>query len=286
MATVSDVMSTTLLTVEPTIDARPRRREQMNDRGVGAVLVLHERARVSGILTERDVLRAVATGEVEGTHVAAWMTRDPETSAPDDSTGQAAAVMIHGGFRHLPVVDARRPVGIVSIRDLMRSSIDDEPEAALMRVRRRRRRTDAAPDVRRRRVGRRRVGRDVRRRVARDRREDRRGPEGRPRGRAARDRRGEPRRRRLGAPEPRSSAPPRCTASPTRSRSGATTLARTLTLDQGKPLAESRDEVEELVQYWRNAAEDGKRLEGRLAELDLGRASASCSCAVRAASSA
>ncbi|MDX6475878.1 MAG: hypothetical protein QOH95_1389 [Gaiellaceae bacterium] len=42
-------------------------------------------------------------------------------------------------------------------------------------------------------------------------------------------------------------------------------LANTLTLDQGKPLHESRDEVEELVQYWRNAAEDGKRLEGRLA---------------------
>jgi succinate-semialdehyde dehydrogenase/glutarate-semialdehyde dehydrogenase len=42
-------------------------------------------------------------------------------------------------------------------------------------------------------------------------------------------------------------------------------LVHTLTLDQGKPLHESRDEVEELVQYWRNAAEDGKRLEGRLA---------------------
>src|SRR5581483_11381100 len=42
-------------------------------------------------------------------------------------------------------------------------------------------------------------------------------------------------------------------------------LVHALTLDQGKPLAESRDEVEELVQYWRNAAEDGKRLEGRLA---------------------
>jgi succinate-semialdehyde dehydrogenase/glutarate-semialdehyde dehydrogenase len=42
-------------------------------------------------------------------------------------------------------------------------------------------------------------------------------------------------------------------------------LARTLTLDQGKPLSEARDEVDELVQYWRNAAEDGKRLEGRLA---------------------
>jgi acyl-CoA reductase-like NAD-dependent aldehyde dehydrogenase len=42
-------------------------------------------------------------------------------------------------------------------------------------------------------------------------------------------------------------------------------LVHTLTLDQGKPLHESRDEVEELIAYWRNAAEDGKRLEGRLA---------------------
>jgi succinate-semialdehyde dehydrogenase/glutarate-semialdehyde dehydrogenase len=42
-------------------------------------------------------------------------------------------------------------------------------------------------------------------------------------------------------------------------------LVHTLTLDQGKPLHESRDEVDELVAYWRNAAEDGKRLEGRLA---------------------
>src|SRR5207302_4055829 len=41
-------------------------------------------------------------------------------------------------------------------------------------------------------------------------------------------------------------------------------LVHTLTLDQGKPLAESRDEVDELVQYWRNAAEDAKRLEGRV----------------------
>jgi acyl-CoA reductase-like NAD-dependent aldehyde dehydrogenase len=41
-------------------------------------------------------------------------------------------------------------------------------------------------------------------------------------------------------------------------------LTQTLTLDQGKPVTEARDEVEELVQYWRNAAEDGKRLEGRL----------------------
>jgi CBS domain-containing protein len=54
------------------------------------------------------------------------MTRDPETVEIGETTGQAAAVMIHGGFRHLPVVDGDRPVGIVSIRDLMRVVVDDE----------------------------------------------------------------------------------------------------------------------------------------------------------------
>ena len=54
------------------------------------------------------------------------MTRDPETVELAESTGQAAALMIHGGFRHLPVCEGGRPVGIVSIRDLMRVVIDDE----------------------------------------------------------------------------------------------------------------------------------------------------------------
>jgi len=125
MAKVSDVMSTGLLTVEPTM-ALDEAARQMNDRQVGAVLVLTS-GRVSGILTERDVLRAVATGQVAGTRVAAWMTHDPETIGPDDTTGHAASVMIHGGFRHLPVVDDdARPLGIVSIRDLMRVTLDDE----------------------------------------------------------------------------------------------------------------------------------------------------------------
>jgi CBS domain-containing protein len=124
MATVGEVMSRNLLTVDPTTDLSDAAR-QMSDRGVGAALVLSSES-VSGILTERDVLRAVATGGVEGTHVAAWMTRDPETVDVSESTGQAAAVMIHGGFRHLPVMDGGKPVGIVSIRDLMRVVVDDE----------------------------------------------------------------------------------------------------------------------------------------------------------------
>jgi CBS domain-containing protein len=124
MTTVGEVMSHNLLTVESTTPLAAAA-ERMSDRGVGAILVLSGDS-VSGILTERDVLRAVATGGVEGTNVAAWMTRDPETVDVNESTGQAAAVMIHGGFRHLPVLDGGRPVGIVSIRDLMRVVVDDE----------------------------------------------------------------------------------------------------------------------------------------------------------------
>src|SRR5206468_6624804 len=124
MATVDTIMSRNLLIAEPLTPLAEAAR-QMHSHGVGAVLVLSGE-HVSGILTERDVLRAVATGGVEGTNVAAWMTRDPETVDVAERTGQAAAVMIHGGFRHLPVLEGDKPVGIVSIRDLMRVVVDDE----------------------------------------------------------------------------------------------------------------------------------------------------------------
>jgi CBS domain-containing protein len=124
MATVGDVMSTSLLTVEPGLGLVDAAR-QMNDRNVGAVLVL-EGERVVGILTERDILHAVGTGQLEGAQVSGWMTRGPETIEPDDSAAHAASMMIHGGFRHLPVCDHGRPVGIVSIRDLMRVTVADE----------------------------------------------------------------------------------------------------------------------------------------------------------------
>jgi len=124
MATIREVMSTTLLTV----DATARLTEaaaQMDGRRVGAALVMNGE-RLSGILTERDILHAVATGQVEGTKVGAWMTHDPESVGPDERPGHAAALMLHGGFRHLPVVDDGKPVGILSIRDLMRLALDDE----------------------------------------------------------------------------------------------------------------------------------------------------------------
>ena len=77
MATIREVMSTTLLTVDATATVTEAA-AQMDGRRVGAALVMNGE-RLSGILTERDILHAVATGQVEGTKVGAWMTHDPET---------------------------------------------------------------------------------------------------------------------------------------------------------------------------------------------------------------
>jgi CBS domain-containing protein len=123
MPAVSEHMATDLLTVSagtPLTDAA----REMDERGVGAVLVLAG-DRLHGVFTERDVLRAVARGQTGDATVGDFMTSHPETIEPDDTTEHAAVLMIHGGFRHLPVVEAGKVVGILSIRDLMRSVLDD-----------------------------------------------------------------------------------------------------------------------------------------------------------------
>jgi CBS domain-containing protein len=70
-------------------------------------------------------MRAVAAGEDGSAPVTEWMTRHPDTIEPDDTTDYAASLMIHGGFRHLPVVEGGNVVGMVSIRDLMKVALDD-----------------------------------------------------------------------------------------------------------------------------------------------------------------
>ena len=96
----------------------------MAERGVGAVVVLDGES-IAAILTERDVMKAVAAGQDGNAPVTEWMTRHPDTIEPDDTTDHAASLMIHGGFRHLPVVEDGKVVGIVSIRDLMKVALDD-----------------------------------------------------------------------------------------------------------------------------------------------------------------
>jgi CBS domain-containing protein len=87
---------------------------------VGAVLVIDPAGHLVGILTERDFLTKVAGSDgFADLPVAAFMTRHPETVGPDDSLATALGKMAGGGYRHLPVVAAGRPVGVVSVRDVL-----------------------------------------------------------------------------------------------------------------------------------------------------------------------
>ena len=116
-------MSSDLLSVEAGVSITEVA-QRMVDRNVGAVLVVDD-GRLTGILTERDVLRAVARGLRDNARVADCMTAHPETIRPDDTTEHAVVLMLHGGFRHLPVVQGDDLVGVISIRDLASLLLED-----------------------------------------------------------------------------------------------------------------------------------------------------------------
>lgn len=122
MPTVADVMKTDVLTVAPE-DTIGEAAAKMTEADVGAVVV-SDFGRLIGILTERDIMRAVARRTHSSvTRVREWMTADPVTVASSLDAEDAARTMLEHGFRHLPVVDDGRPVGIVSLRDFARSTV-------------------------------------------------------------------------------------------------------------------------------------------------------------------
>jgi CBS domain-containing protein len=124
VTTVGSIMTSGLLTTEPG-ERLQAAAGKMVERRVGAILVL-DGERLAGILTERDILRAVGLGFEPDAPVSAWMTRDPDTIGTTNSIEEALVLMYHGGYRHLPVVDDDdRLAGIVSIRDLLRIGLDD-----------------------------------------------------------------------------------------------------------------------------------------------------------------
>jgi CBS domain-containing protein len=92
----------------------------MKQRGVGALLVVDD-DRLAGIFTERDALfRVIAPGlDPARTRLAEVMTRNPRVIEPDRPFGHALHLMYEGGFRHVPVVENGRPIGVVSARDAL-----------------------------------------------------------------------------------------------------------------------------------------------------------------------
>jgi CBS domain-containing protein len=95
---------------------------------VGSALVM-QGPFLAGILTERDVLKAAASGsDLTTLPVSAWMTKDPQSATPETSIEDAAQLMLLNGFRHLPVVEGRRVHGVVSLRDLFAARISRPPQ--------------------------------------------------------------------------------------------------------------------------------------------------------------
>lgn len=123
MKLLRDVAIRHLVTVGPTTSLR-RAAKVMTDRGVGCAVVV-ENERVAGIVTERDVLRAIAEdGNMDEITVGDVMTRDVVSGAPGWELLKAVHTMTEGGFRHLLVMEMDDPVGIVSLRDLMTAMAD------------------------------------------------------------------------------------------------------------------------------------------------------------------
>jgi signal-transduction protein with cAMP-binding, CBS, and nucleotidyltransferase domain len=135
---VREGMSTTILTVGPGHTLRHAAR-LMDERSVGAAVVLDPDADGPGIITERDVLQSVARGQdPDAECVSEHLTRTIAVAAPGWSLEQAAAEMVRRRIRHLLVVDGGEIVGVLSMRDIVRcwttdgatSELDGAPAVA------------------------------------------------------------------------------------------------------------------------------------------------------------
>ncbi|MDQ3876903.1 MAG: CBS domain-containing protein [Actinomycetota bacterium] len=123
MELLRDVAIRHLVTVDPKSSLR-RASQVMTERGVGCAVAI-ENEMVAGIITERDILHAVAKEQnVDDTTVADAMTPDVVSGEPGWDILKAVKTMTSGGFRHLLVMELDDPVGIVSLRDLMDAMAD------------------------------------------------------------------------------------------------------------------------------------------------------------------
>jgi CBS domain-containing protein len=117
---VRDGMSRVVLTIGPNHTLREAAR-LMADRNVGAAVVVDPDSPGPGIVTERDILRALAAGEDANTElVRDHLTDELISASPEWSLEQAAETMVEHGFRHLLVVNGADVLGVLSMRDIVR----------------------------------------------------------------------------------------------------------------------------------------------------------------------
>jgi len=99
--------------------------EKMVDRNIGALIIVDEKSKPLGLFTERDALRAwvKAGGNFEGIKVKDIMTIDLVVIKPEDDLNTAMSIMNKFKIRHLPVVEAGKVIGMISIRDVVNSLV-------------------------------------------------------------------------------------------------------------------------------------------------------------------
>lgn len=121
-AVLRELMNSTVFTTTPQTSVTEAAAGMVRAR-VGSAIVM-QGSFLAGILTERDVMRAAASAEdLRQSPVSAWMTPDPQAAGPDTTAAEAAQMMLLHGFRHLPVVDGRQVLGVVSLRELFAARI-------------------------------------------------------------------------------------------------------------------------------------------------------------------
>ena len=129
MATVAEIMTSDVLAVDPTATIGEAA-EKMMEGGVGAVVVMEDMVRLVGIVTERDILRAVGQrARAAEARVRQWMTESVITIDPETTVQEAAKMMFERNFRHLPVTKDGRLLGIVSLRRLSQWEFEHAKES-------------------------------------------------------------------------------------------------------------------------------------------------------------
>ncbi len=122
---VRDAMSPVVLTA-PAGTTIAEAASLMAQRRVGSVLIVED-DRLLGIFTERDIVKALSQdGQAIHQAIGHWMTRDPQSISPTVGLEEALQRMVNGHFRHLPVIEEGRLVGMLSMRDVSRISVSGE----------------------------------------------------------------------------------------------------------------------------------------------------------------
>jgi len=135
VATILTQKGRSVTTLAPTATLQDAS-EKLSLKRIGAIVIIGDGGSVAGIISERDVIRAIARSGVEALrlHVSEFMTRNVECCQENDLVDELMETMTKGRFRHVPVIEDGGLVGIISIGDVVKNHVAEvEMEVSAMR---------------------------------------------------------------------------------------------------------------------------------------------------------